>query len=373
MARNISASLLGRMSKAAGRFDSHLSTIESIHSSERDIMAMADRIMGRASSSPAQPAAPVGAPVAPSPGQPAQLKALFERSIGPTDDVVSIEFLEAGLLAKRPVGRIWNGGEGYATGFLVGHGLMMTAAHVLPSAAEASDLVFQLDYEEHTLGPLAPMSEYTLDPQTFFLRDEDYDVALCAVQDFARLSPPIETFGWHVVREREETIDAGTPVSIIQHPEGKTKSLVVHNSQFIDVGKESEDERYCWYTGDTEPGSSGSPVFDLNWRVIALHSSAVPQRAPSGAILGRKGTPILIGGEEVTRVEDLETLDDVRFLANEGLRASRIAGCIADHTMPNGDQETLREKLLRLWRQPGAERLARRAIMEGLRPPSLSS
>lgn len=377
MARNISASSLERMAKAASRFDSHLSTIETIRSTEQDIMATADRIMGRTSPSPVRRTAPVSArrpvgapiraPAATSPSQPTQLQALFERSIGPTDDVVSIEFLEAGLLAKRPVGRIWNGGEGYATGFLVGHGLMMTAGHVLPSVGEASDLVFQLDYEEHNLGPSAPMCEYALDPATFFLRDPDYDVALCAVQDFARLSPPVETFGWHVLRTREETIDAGTPVSIIQHPEGRTKSLVVHNSQFIDTGKESEDERYCWYTGDTEPGSSGSPIFDLNWRLLAVHSSAVPRRAPSGSILGRDGNPILVGGREVLKVKDLQTLDGVAFLANEGLRVSRIVGCLGHHTMPSEDQETLRKKLMKLWHQPGAERIARRAIIEGLR------
>ncbi len=34
------------------------------------------------------------------------------------------------------------------------------------------------------------------------------------------------------------------------------------------------DENVIEYTSDTEPGSSGSPVLDNQWGLIAFHSSA---------------------------------------------------------------------------------------------------
>lgn len=366
MAIDISAAFRTRMSQATRRFDGYITELSNaqadIQSVEDDIMATADQIMGRA---PPRPSRPQMVRARQEARSTSPLGPLFERRIG-TDDVVSIEFLEAGLLAKRPVGRIWDGGDSYATGFLVGQGLMMTAAHALPSIGEASDLVLQLDYEDHKFGPSMKAQEYSLDPATFFLRDTDYDVALCAVTDFADISSPLEVYGWHVVQEREENIDQGTPVSIIQHPEGRTKALVVHNSHFIDTDKHSTDERYCWYTGDTEQGSSGSPVFDLNWRIIALHSSAVPDRAPNGAILGKNGKPIIIDDQEVIDAGDLDSLDGVGFRANEGLRASRIVRCIKGRVMNDPAHETLRQKLLDLWLRPGADRIARKAIGDGL-------
>ena len=42
--------------------------------------------------------------------------------------------------------------------------------------------------------------------------------------------------------------------------------ISLHNSLVLDV-----DDRYTWYRSPTEHGSSGSPVFDDNWHVIALH------------------------------------------------------------------------------------------------------
>ncbi len=35
------------------------------------------------------------------------------------------------------------------------------------------------------------------------------------------------------------------------------------------------------YTTDTEPGSSGSPCFNQNWELVALHHSGDPNWLPS--------------------------------------------------------------------------------------------
>ncbi|MCG3266696.1 serine protease [Yoonia sp. I 8.24] len=344
---------LKRMAGAAERLDSHLGRIRTTESS---IMAVARRISGEPTRYGSVQTASY---------RPRDL--VFERLIGPTDDILSIEFLEQGLLAKRAVGRIWNGADDYATGFHVGLGIVMTAAHALPSDVTASDRVFQLDAEEHTLGPSSKIRDYAFVPQRFFYVNNEYDLALCAVEDFTGTAPDINSFGWHVLSQKDEVIDPGHPVSVIHHPDGRAKSVTVHNSHFIQVSETKKLERFCWYTGDTERGSSGAPVFDPRWQVVALHHSGVPARSLDGFILGSNGSPVLVRGQPTKVISDLIDLDGVAFEANEGIRASRIARHLSGVEMANQQSQSLLEKLLALWSQPGAQRIAQSAAESGAR------
>ncbi|WP_082035327.1 serine protease [Phaeobacter sp. S60] len=349
---------ISMMAAAEERLGSHLSRIQS---TERRITERSERILGRSATRNAERGSWQSETIT----HRADPAGLLERLVGNSNDIVSIEFLEAGLLARRAVGRIWDGDQSYSTGFHVGLGLVMTTAHSLPSIAAASDHVLQMDYEEQSLGPPRRISEFSLDPETFFMRNEEYDVAICAATDFAGIAPPLDTFGWHVFSGEDEDTSSGTPVSLIQHPNGEMKSLVVHNSHFVDTGRGSDDDRYCWYTADTKPGSSGSPVFDPSWRLLALHHSAVPARNPQGTILDRDGSPLQKDGVPVTDVSQLNDLANVLFRANEGIRASRLVGWLKSEQNPDPTQEALREKLLDLWRRPGARRIAQQAAVLG--------
>jgi V8-like Glu-specific endopeptidase len=57
-------------------------------------------------------------------------------------------------------------------------------------------------------------------------------------------------------------------VSIIQHPGGHLKQISMQNN-FIAYA----DAREVQYTTSTLPGSSGSPVFNDNFEVVAIHHS----------------------------------------------------------------------------------------------------
>ena len=46
------------------------------------------------------------------------------------------------------------------------------------------------------------------------------------------------------------------------------------------------------YTTDTEPGSSGSPVFNNSWRLIALHHAAGEQDPGTGQWINNEGVRI---------------------------------------------------------------------------------
>ena len=56
-------------------------------------------------------------------------------------------------------------------------------------------------------------------------------------------------------------------VYIIGHPGGKSLHLSINDNDMLGC-----NDRLLHYKAPTEPGSSGSPVFEaLDWRVVALH------------------------------------------------------------------------------------------------------
>ena len=57
-------------------------------------------------------------------------------------------------------------------------------------------------------------------------------------------------------------------VNIIQHPEGKMKQISLYHNIVTNT-----NERVVQYLTDTLKGSSGSPVFNSDWEVVALHHS----------------------------------------------------------------------------------------------------
>ncbi|BAY26500.1 hypothetical protein NIES2100_63160 [Calothrix sp. NIES-2100] len=65
----------------------------------------------------------------------------------------------------------------------------------------------------------------------------------------------------------------GDPVYIIQHPKGKQKKVVLHDNDVIDFGLY---RKFLRYRADTDYGSSGSPVFNARWKLVALHHAAIP-------------------------------------------------------------------------------------------------
>jgi V8-like Glu-specific endopeptidase len=73
-------------------------------------------------------------------------------------------------------------------------------------------------------------------------------------------------------------VKVGDHVNIIQHPGGAQKqiSFVANVVAFVGGGR-------VQYLTDTLPGSSGSPVFDTDWNLIALHHSGGWLTEPNAA------------------------------------------------------------------------------------------
>jgi len=66
-------------------------------------------------------------------------------------------------------------------------------------------------------------------------------------------------------------------VTIIQHPRGRPKEIALRDNRVVRA-----DSVVVQYSCDTEPGSSGSPVFNNQWKPVAIHHASVLTDSPEG-------------------------------------------------------------------------------------------
>lgn len=255
----------------------------------------------------------------------AQQAKLAPRRILGTNDLIPVLFLRQGLDAERAVARIHiQSAEGvtlgYGTGFLVSPRLLLTNNHVLESAADASNSLAEFNFELGAGGQPETSASFPLDPDALFLTDEELDYTLVAL----RPDPALAAYGWLSLPDTPAASMLDAWVNIIQHPNGEPKQLALRENQVID-----EPASFLHYRTDTAPGSSGSPVFNDQWEVVALHHSGVPQRDEQNRILttdGQVWDPSM--GEQ-----------RIAWKANEGVRISQIVAHIRAQTLTPEQQE----------------------------------
>jgi hypothetical protein len=239
----------------------------------------------------------------------------LERVIG-TSDLMGVAFLERGLSVSRTVARVWvdfSAGQpsGYGTGFMVSPRLLMTNNHVLPDAKIAAASKVEFNYQLGLDGNPTPTVLFGLLPGAFFLTDVELDYAVVAVDPTLRSGgkTALPDFGFNPMLEEEGKAVTAQWVNIIQHPGGGYKQLALRENQLVDIS-----EKYLTYRTDTAPGSSGSCVMNDRWEVVGLHHSGVPARNSRGDILATDGSVW------TSAMGD----DKVKWVANEGIRISRI-------------------------------------------------
>jgi endonuclease G len=199
-----------------------------------------------------------------------------ETVILPSIDFLPINFLAHGTLAARTVGAIYvDDGRTFAgTGFLVGPGLLMTNNHVLASTEVARASEVEFDYEQDDKGRPRATTRFRLAPQAFFVTagwDKDLDFTIVAVDPVAQGPAALDELGWCVLSDTPDKRARNIPVNIVQHPSGRPKQVVVRQNWI-----RWDSEKVLHYEADTASGSSGSPVFNDFWEVVALHHFGEP-------------------------------------------------------------------------------------------------
>ena len=187
----------------------------------------------------------------------------LEKIIGGRSALLPIHFLELGMQKARSVVRIElpNGESG--SGFFTDNNLLITNNHVLPSPEDARKAKVQCNYQRTAALRDAPVEIYTLDPDEGFATSpkEEHDWTAVRVQ-----GNPNAKWGALPLEKAEPAKEDW--LNIIQHPSGGPKQIALYDNLIVYV-----DENRVQYLTDTLPGSSGSPCFDSDWKVVALHHS----------------------------------------------------------------------------------------------------
>lgn len=201
-------------------------------------------------------------------------------------------WLERLVQIQHRVCRVELGGNGVGTGFLVGIDTVLTNWHVVEQAETAGKLGCRFDYLKlpdgtQQAGQLVPLhsdgcltwssysgAEATKSPETPPPTLEELDYALL------RLARPVgqdvvegAKRGWIVLPGTPLPLPENAPLLIVQHPEGTPMKLAMDTQAVI--GPNANGTRVRYRT-NTDPGSSGSPCFTMDWDIVALHHYGDP-------------------------------------------------------------------------------------------------
>lgn len=190
-----------------------------------------------------------------------------------------------------------NGPKG--TGFLVGPDLVLTNYHVLTKLLNdtglwhPNEITVRFDYYELPDGSVSAGRPHKLHPTAWRIAASPPS-ALDEV--VGTTSPPTTELDYALVRLATRAADdevdgeprgffpfqkgqvefkADMGLVIAQHPEGKPMKLAIDPAANVWLNDLRTRVRY---RTNTEKGSSGSPCFDMGWRLIALHHSGDPAK-----------------------------------------------------------------------------------------------
>lgn len=207
--------------------------------------------------------------------------------------------------------KLSNGGTAYGTGFLIGANLLLTNYHVMEAViqrdalqqagqvwAEPQNVVLRFDYKVLSGSTVNPGSVYQLaddwlvdsspmshwdsvappkggDPQP-----DELDYALLRLQgapgkDPVGINPQPGAFkrGWVKLPKQAYPFPVDSALLILQHPNCAPLKLVLDTNAILGL---NGNKTRVTYRTNTEPGSSGSPCFNMNWELVALHHAGDP-------------------------------------------------------------------------------------------------
>ncbi len=197
-----------------------------------------------------------------------------ERIQGKTKDFIGISFLELANAASKTICRIvLQDLTPLGSGFMISDKLLLTNNHVVPNLAEAQKSRAEFNYELDINGRPKAVTRFELDPKTFFFtsREDDFDFTVVAVGRRESGNNTLPDFGYCPLLDTDDKHLLGEFVNIIQHPEGDYKQIVLRENRLV-----TRLDTVLHYITDTMPGSSGSPVFNDQWEVVALHHWGEP-------------------------------------------------------------------------------------------------
>lgn len=258
----------------------------------------------------------------------------LERIIDETNDLQSASFLSLGARTVRTTARISTNNRlrrlPIGTGFLVSPRLLMTNNHVLSDPDEASRTVAEFNYELDADSAQNTIASYRLEPDVLFLTDAHLDYTVVALAPSTDGRTAGDAFGWNGLMAQQGKIIIGESLNVVGHPMGRLKEVTIRNGTL-----QFQHDDFLQYTTDTEPGNSGSPIYNDQWEVVALHHAGVPSTDADGNWRKRDGS----------RWRPSDGDDAVHWVANEGARISVLLDHISKQPVDDPARGLLDEML----------------------------
>lgn len=196
----------------------------------------------------------------------------------PAPNIIDIGFLTRGISQAASVCRIEiPEANPRGTGFLIGKTLVLTNYHVLNPDNSNSYGEFNIEQCAQNVtfrfGDITALDGSEEKGQVF--KTASGNAAIKASNpnhlDYVLLRVEDRISGVQGIKPATYTLASpykGMSLNILQHPEGKTLKLALSGNG---VDQVVENRGIVQYSTKTENGSSGSPCFNDQWEVIALH------------------------------------------------------------------------------------------------------
>ncbi len=160
-----------------------------------------------------------------------------------------------------------------ATGVLIADKLVLTNYHVFKPDEEADiqtlafNAILRFGCISSDLGSEIQGQLFKLDrqkPILHYSRTDKLDYILLQVENDIREAKDIKPARW----DASNLPTKGMGINLLQHPEGNSMKISISQDGITGVYGESG---LIQYVNKTSLGSSGSPCFDEDWKVVALH------------------------------------------------------------------------------------------------------
>lgn len=188
----------------------------------------------------------------------------LEKVVSTINTLLPISFLDQGAMAAKAVVRVVVP-RGLASGFMIADNLLVTCNNIIPSREIARETKIQFNFQKDSSGSDMTFDEVGLDPDAFFVTSagkpetKPFDYTIVKVQgDMNARYGSLTLSKTPAIR--------GDFVNIIQHPAGGPKQIAMYNNAILGVS-----DAVVHYLTETLPGSTGAPVFNSAWEVVALH------------------------------------------------------------------------------------------------------
>ena len=229
----------------------------------------------------------------------------LEKILGDTG-YQSYQWLLLAMEAARCVGRVWHGPKGVGTGFILpgralspiwdGQQVFVTNNHVISKP------------KGHNIALFPEQATITFDILNEGKTPKRYKVAellwQSGVTEFdatvLRLDDQVEGTSDFTLTNSLPTQREKDRIYVIGHPKGGELSFSFQDNTLIDF-----DERLLHYRSPTDPGSSGSPIFNESWELIGLH------HAGSNQLLTIDGTGYYAANEGISLPAIIECIENL--------------------------------------------------------------